>query len=83
MKKIWDSKIENNDDLIEVLREGLAIIRFWNTMLPQSKLIKPRWFRYALVFPLQMKRLNDKYDTLVMKDICMEGLEHFHKLIKE
>ena len=83
MEKLWESKVETDDECDDLLCEGLTILRFWNSMLPQTKLIKPRWFRYALVFPLQMRRLFVRYPDLVMKDICMEGLEHYHGLIKK
>ena len=82
MKKLWGDTINGDDECKDLLLEGLILLRLWNSMIPRTRLIKPRWFRYTLVFPLQIKRLSQRYPGLAMKHISMEGLEHLHALIK-
>ena len=84
MDKLWRSHVKSIEELDELILEGMTIMRFWNSMMPQSSLVKPRWPRYAITFPLNMMKLyNRAGDRLNMNKISMEGPEHFHKKVKD
>ena len=82
LDQLWNARKTTSDIILNIRIDAMSIIHFLDQLLPSLKLINPKWYRYCFTAPFHVFKVHRRYPNLSLSDICMQGLEHLHKLIK-
>ena len=81
MDILWNGSNMTDIEHLEMRLIGFAILRFMDSIIANSDLLQPKWFRYTLVTPLSVIKLHSKFPDIALYKISLEGFEHKDKFI--